>query len=459
MQQKFRGWRIAGKVAVVAAAVSFASSSAMAQRASIYDNDPSLAKAQGSNPGVAGESPTSCIMHDDQTYGVLGTIGVFSDLNPGTGFPTPSKGGDSFQFLSLGEITKIEWYGYYRNFDGAAFSSCGVQPDDNFTIQILGDAGGFPDDGNILFEVTQAGDPANFNTGLDTGLGIGDRIFLRNEYNLPAPFQVQTLEPMWFVVFNDTVDGNCLWWYRPGPPGDASSGTDDFTGWDGADIDNDFDFAYCMTFESSGPTSFPPSVQFDLAGPVDVETGCCEFTYTVRNRNSPGVGFELNEFYVTMHKGEGPNSCESLGDITPPAGFDVEFCEPWSDGVVVYRFFGGNLPPQEETFGFIRTTVNGENPVLVMVNDPEGGDPIEQEITIHTIRAWGSQENDGGACGAGSFGPFAGQTGIWSSGDNGICDIEPIPAMNGAVKVSLAMILLIGGALLVVRSKMSVATA
>ncbi len=437
---------VACAVALLATAQIAAGGAGVARENGRFDADLSLPSGGQQQEG---ETPTTCLVFDDQTYGAGGTIATTSDLSP------QFTSADLFQFNSFGTVPQLQWVGYYRAFNNPGFSVCDEPlPPDNFTVRILGALNGLPDEDNVLFEITQAGNPELFASEVQ-GLMIGERVLMLYTLTFPEPFVIDTLEPMFLNVVNESLPvGPCRWFWRTAPPGDSQSWSDDLsdgTGWDDADL-NDFDLAYCFTFLPGGEEIFPPRVTLDRVGPADVDTGCCQFRYNVRNRNAPGAGNDISEFYIEFNKGTGAAECEGIENITPPVGFQVETCEDWADGKVVYRFFGGDLQPQASTFGQIRIAVNGEEPVTVMIRNSESGEIEEQFIAANGVRAWASQSDGAGLCGNGEFGPGVGQQGDWSLGQDGLCALQPIPAMASVTRAALFGAIIVGG-LLVLRSR------
>ncbi len=413
-----------------------------------FDSDPAVSTAAPAE----GDNSTTCTEFDDQAHGANNTLAPFSDFNAsGPAGPNGLVAAEQFQFDSFGTVPQIEWVGYYRGWNSGGFFECtGDFPPDNFTIRILGDNNGLPDNDNVLFESTQALSPGLFQAE-ELGLVIGSRILMRYTFTFETAFEINTLEPMWLLIVNDTTPSDCFWFWRTAPPGDGVSYQDDETGWDPEDI-SDFDLAYCFLFLPGGETVFPPSVAFEVDGPVDLDTGCCRFGFTVRNRNAPGQNLDLSEFFVTVNKGTGASECEDIASLTPPVGWQVEFCEPWSAGQAVFRFFGGNLQPQETAFGRMLTKVNGDSAVTVLIRNFETGLLEEQGIQPFGIRGWASQEDSSALCGTGTFGPGEGQTGDWHTGNDGICALQPIPSLAPTGKAILVLLIVAGGAMLVRRS-------
>lgn len=185
--------------------------------------------------------------------------------------------------------------------------------------------------------------------------------------------------------------------------------------------------------------AFAPSINVFLTDVSDPETGCCNFGFEVRNRNSPGVG-ALTEFYAAFHKGTGNTNCEDLSHISPPPLWNVEFCDAWDNGYVVYRFFDGFLAEQDTTLGRIRADRNGSEDFVLDDN---------HTVPADGIIGWASSDTaSGGAlCGSGQFGPLMGQSGEWGESESSVCFIEPIPALSGFGQIGLLALICVGGVL------------
>lgn len=410
------------------------------------DRDPTLASP--STPVAQGDTPP-CTAFDALGHGAGGILAVISDARffP-PAFPNGARGAERFIFPSTGTVTQLQWVGYYRGFNGTAFSQCtnSVEPD-NFTVRLVGDVDGLPDDNNVLFQYLQPSNPALLARE-ELGIVIGGRVLILYTLTFSPPLQITNTAPKHLIIFNRTLAGNCAWLWRSAPAGDMTSTYDDeFDTWDDMD-EQDFDMAYCFG-DLVGPT---PSVRLDRLGPVDVDTGCCNFVYTVRNLNPPGGG-ALSTFFLALNKGTGEAACENLASISPPTGFTASFCEPWTNGRAVIRFSGGSLPAQAETFGQIRTTVNGDNPIMVTVREPVTNNPVVETIGADEIRGWASHTNPMALCGTGLFGPQVGQEGDWSAGAPGACAIEPVPSLTAGAKWVLMAFLVGGGVLIVGRSR------
>lgn len=427
------------------------------------NGDGRLSVREAKGPSAAGDTETSCQENPmDLSQGPNGTICVFSDLTAGDPpGDAATNAADNFNFLCNGQITGLKWWGVMAQL-GAMAGDCG-----NGTAFPLGDQWTiryYLDDGNNLpgmmiaqFVIPQFTPPPvgvdRIDTMRDVGTGIGDLSVLEMHYTLPAPLIVQGGQKYHVEIFNNYTLNPCFFCWQTAPPGDLRSlqrgddGMGMFAPYTEADA-NEYDLAVCQEFTADPPSALPPGVTLELAGPVDVPTGCCDFFYTIKNLNCPGAG-SINTFYLAIAKGTGAPVCESLSDLGAPVGWNVEFCEPWSgSGRTVYKFTGGVLIEQQSVFGHIRTKVNGMSAVML---DPDDSVPAQG------IRAWVSADPAGAPlCGSGTFGPLDTEMGLWSNGVNGLCAIEPIPSLSSPSKAVLAGLVLLGGTLLIFRSRKAV---
>lgn len=438
---------------VLALAVLGSGSLAMAQektgfrsQAARFLVDPNFDADAQNQPQAAGDSDTSCQEPDQAGHGAGGTLASSSDTEQGL------RSADNFRFLTGGEVSQIDWWGVWLIPPPTGFADCSAQGVNNFTIRILADNDGTPDGLNVIHTLTMAdGTLTDVQTG-NVIAGLTPEIqwtfVLNNPIDLP-------LDDYHIEITNAAPEGgDCFFFWSTAPPGDGASHQDDEGDgeYDGTEL-NDFDFAYCMTFKSGGAQRITPNADIFLTDVSDPETGCCNYGYTIENRNSPAPGFEITEFYLAISKGDGDTTCEDLSNVTPPPGFEVEFCEPWTNGTTVLRFFGGFLAPQETTFGRIAASRNGDMDTTVMARVVIGEDIVEQEqiVPADGVRAWATQSDAAGACGSGNFSPL-GTAGDWSPGEDGICFVEPIPAMGQLTKIALACLLVGMGFVLVTRS-------
>ncbi|NOS99886.1 MAG: hypothetical protein HOP29_04605 [Phycisphaerales bacterium] len=490
---------------LVTATAAFAGADAVGQRASkgTRDLDPDAVATPTGGPSIAGENALSCTFHDglcpDQTtpcsanpdcagigsgicaLGIAGDentygtnpdgqlIGDRSDLTEGAANTGASPLAEDFRFLTLGDVTQIEWTGYYRIFNNPGFADCTVadtQFGDRFTVAILADDGnGLPDGNNILFQDSQAATPARFVTGVDEGLAIDNRLIRRNSYNFPAgsEFEITSVARRFLVVVNDTTPTsgveNCNWFWRSGPPGNGTyflTDEADLEGnWEGTVFDEDL--SYCIGYNSSGSLELQPGVEAVALGPPDNDSLCCDIRITVQNRSFTVAGpgpLAINEFYVAVNKGDGPATCEALSDVFPPAGWTLSLCEGWSGGQTVLHFTGGTLVEQEKVSFIIRTRINDNIVDPVQVEEEVTGNILMEEIPARGIRAWATKDDVLVGCGGGpNVGPQVGGLGEWGPGDNGLCALVPVPSASTSGKMALAALLIAGGLFLVLRSR------
>lgn len=408
-------------------------------------------------PGAAGDTSFSCQPNPDNEA-FEGIICVFSDLT-GVGLgeePTEANVvvAESFFFQCNGDLTGLTWWGFMieragQNMVNDCTLDIAPAEEDFWTIRYYQDDGdGFPDPNNIIAEFIDPPGITRIDTGEDP-FGIVSKFEIH--FDFPEPVAVEGATLYHVEVFNNYTFNDCFYCWQSGPPGDIRSLQTDFDpkmedlpSYDVEDI-NDFDVAQCQDLESIGPVQNPPGIKLSLVGVPDVETGCCTFRFTVQNRNCIGTGV-LETFYVAFAKGDAPADCEDIADISPPTGWDVDFCEEWSDdGRAIYRFTGNSLGELESTSGMIKMRVNGDVPVVL---DPNNTVPADG------VRAWASKDLLGeDLCGTETFGPLEGEAGEWGVGHSAECPFVPIPAMSAQGKGLLLTVFVVAGLLLVLRSR------
>ena len=184
----------------------------------------------------------------------------------------------------------------------------------------------------------------------------------------------------------------------------------------------------------------PPSLAV-ITAPYDSESGCAEFLWTLGNANTE-VGPLIEEFYLDIEAGDGARQC---ADITPPKGWDVELCEGLDEyGHALYRFSGLTpLVHGERISGRLTIDTNGTQPTT---NPVTGVTVPPLSVMLHAAQGQAEAE-----CSF-DFGPA--ENGEWGSPVVGAAFL-PVPAMTGAGKVMLTIVLVAAGAAFVSRSRAS----
>ena len=417
------------------------------------------------------------------------TICTFSDLTAGE---DGLRVADNFYFFGSGEVWGVSWWGTMAQQEVEPNGQCTMDdqtPDylwapvdyDDWTIRYFTEDPanpGWPLEPAIV-EFTGVGpgvatgtysrtikySPSGYPMVMPTG--IGDLAVYEMNYTF-APgdhFAVNGLETYFIEITSNYTHNECFFcWGVCDPSWDLRSlQRDEGDPWDpnAADPqDTVYDVAVCQEF-CGPPTPQPPRITVELDGLPEQDTDCCTFRFRVINQNSIDAG-PLTRFWMAVEKGDGedPGDCgEDLSEIIPPVGYDVEYCETWkttpqtgSRGAI-YTFTGGEIPEGQWTFGHIKLRVNDRSE-----------DELNDENTVQGfgVRMWGSNSQgdaavpvDLGLCGTGQFGPLENPVpvGAWSTGEDGICDIHPIPAMSAVGKVLLALLLIGAGLFLVLRSR------
>ncbi len=403
--------------------------------------------AENYTPGQMpeGETPTLCQQVDPPNPGNGGTICSFADETSSAG---ALKVAESFTTITNGDVIALDWEMLLlSNVGGFANCDLNTGPVENDLINIryyLDDGNGFPGDLVAEFlDITSAdAGYSRVDTGDDIAAAGGFDLF-RVRYVFPTPIPIEGGLIYHTEVWSNYTFNDCFACAMTAPPGDATSFAallpDDYT----VDDINEWDLALCQDFVSGGGGQLPPTVMFERIGAPDVDTGCCQFRYNVRNRNTPGFG-ALTEFYVAISRGDSPGGCEDLSNITPPIGWSVSSCDDWGDdNMAIFRFTGGSLAEQATTFGQIRLSVNGPVPTNL---------DAENTVAAFGILGWGSQDMLEPSCAGGNVGPIGG-LGEWSSSNFGLCALEPIPSFSTSGKLALTLLVVVGGAFLVLRSR------
>lgn len=413
---------------------------------------------RGHHPSARGTTETSCQVNESNLRypdPKTGTTCASSDLTAVrfmTGEPTSFYVAESFSFLCDAEITGLTWWGFFIEIPEAnEFINCTLDAapadQDHWTIRYYRDDGSaFPDvglPGELLAEFV---DPPGI-TRIDTGEDPFDGLLSKMEmhFDLPTSLSIAAAEIIHLEIVSNYTLNDCFFCWQTAPPGDSISlqraGQEQDYTLDGA---ADFDVAHCQDFSSEGGAVNPPLITPSFQHIPNPMTGCCTMRFAVQNRNCMGVE-PIDTFYVAFARGNGAPACEDIADVSAPAGWTAEICEPWNEGRAIYKFTGAALGDLQTTFGMIRTTVNG---ITAHRLDPSNA------ISTKSILMWVSQDPLGETlCGSGTFGPLNDELGEWSGGRNAACPFAPIPAMTLGGKAVLVLLLTVAGTLLVLRCR------
>ena len=224
-------------------------------------------------PGDPGQDPANCQTFTDvNAYNSTTDPGVAEDL---------FIAADDFTTLADETITEICWQGTY----GVAAVA------DNFRVQILGDAGGFPDAGNVIADYAQ-GDFLSFVREDTNVLGSGGWVVYQYRTTVTG-FSVTGGECYWLVVSNGVAPDES-WFWETADGGNGRCMIDGFgdgvtppDGWDAFDVVSGVDLGFCL-----GVPLDPPACGFEML----YDTGAHE---------------------VVLFNGAGTNLGWSSGDIGP----------------------------------------------------------------------------------------------------------------------------------------------
>jgi len=397
----------------------------------------------------------------EQFAGGSNTICSSSDSARGDG----SFAADNFFVLAAGEIRGVTWWGAMVDFDASLDCPAANVPvsGDDWTIRYYLSENGLP--GTLIKEFLNVGPNvaggtfSRTDTNNPMNTGIGPLIVYESTYTFAAVdrIAIDAIQEYWVeIVSNNSTSGCTFCWMVSDPSWDLDSlfHSGLVTVYDrdanNAETDvNAYDRAMCQDFCPQEALPAVPDVTLERVGLAEQGTGCCTFKYIVKSRNPPQAG-PITEFWLAIDRGDGDGRCgEDLTEITPPAGWTVDFCKPWTiNGQAIYRFTGGSISEGNTAFGSITVQVNDEKENVLDATNT---------VPPFGIRAWAGQplQPDELTCTLAS-GPLAGEAGSFSDGSDGICTIHPIPSTSALGKAALVTLLIAGGVALVMRSRRGV---
>jgi len=183
-------------------------------------------------PGDPGQDPANC-----QPFTDVNAYSSTTDPGPGEDMFIAA---DDFTTLANETITDICWQGTYA-----------VAPvTDDFRVQVLGDAGGFPDVGNVIADYAQ-GDFLTF-VREDTNVpGSGAWVIYQYRTTVTG-FAVTGGECYWLVISNGIAESE-TWYWETADDGNGRCMIDGFgdgitppDGWDAFDVVTGVDLAFCL---------------------------------------------------------------------------------------------------------------------------------------------------------------------------------------------------------------------
>ncbi|NOT00558.1 MAG: hypothetical protein HOP29_08010 [Phycisphaerales bacterium] len=190
------------------------------------------------------------------------------------------------------------------------------------------------------------------------------------------------------------------------------------------------------------PSILAPSIDCITIGRDDAN-GCCDFQWSIRNEN---LNDAFTDFLVDIEAGTGGDNGGACIGLTAPAGWNCTNCTGWLGGHAMYRCLhaGAGLLPGQTATGLLSVKVNGFTDTLAASG---------LTIPALSVSMHGAQGPQAGqVCNFGdySFGPQG--LGDWSPRKNCICYLNA-PALAVWAKAVLGMMLVGGGALLVLRTR------
>jgi hypothetical protein len=206
---------------------------------------PPLPLCADGGPGDPGQDPANCqVFNDVNAFNSTTSPGVEEDL---------FTAADDFTTVNNETITEVCWQGTYGTAEVA----------DNFRIRIMGDAGGFPDVGNVIADESQ-GSFATFSR-VDTNVQGGGGAWIIYQYRatLATPVAVTGGECYWLEITNGLNPGESWFWEWADDGNDRViiDGFGDDTippdGYDALDVAGGVDFGFCL-----GVPLAPPACGF-----------------------------------------------------------------------------------------------------------------------------------------------------------------------------------------------------
>lgn len=207
------------------------------------------------------------------------------------------------------------------------------------------------------------------------------------------------------------------------------------------------------------PQVFPPTLSC-VKQSRDDTSGCTTYLLTLRNEN---LTENIEEWYLDMEAGVGAlpglGACVGLASstdaITIGNGWTVTNCTNWSSGHALFRFRDGTPIAPLETLQFTMTIDANKS---VEINSFTSCAVVPPFVVLASAgQLLGNEANASCATDDFSFGPcFAGPTPSdqkWSQPPTACESFLNAPATSTWAKVVLAMLLVAGGSMLVVRSR------
>ena len=156
---------------------------------------------------------------------------------------------------------------------------------------------------------------------------------------------------------------------------------------------------------------------------------------------------KLATFFIDVEAGDGAQS--ACVEMIPPDGWTVELCDGFDvNGHGLYKFTGGTpLQQGDELLGRLIIDTNG---LLEMENPLTGVTVPPLSVILHAAQEQEESEGMPFPCDLTVFGPEF--EGGWSTRRTASAFL-PVPSMSTRAKVALAMVLVGGGVLLVLRSR------
>lgn len=303
--------------------------------------------------------------------------------------------------------------------------------------------------GNPGFDGGGAGTTWSIQLVMNVGSGV-----IHNDLGSNAELPLLTDQWARLRFDIDLVSDTCLVFYGPAtapPLAEAFLDAYSWTGESGGGMDDlrlqaidlftpessDFFYDDISLVGMAIPVVFPPAVR--CLNVQYLPNNCAEFALSVRNAN---VNDSIDTFYLDIQAGTGGAICNTLANVTPPAGYTPTLCGGWTAGHALLRFVGPNIAPGGTVNLRLVVDTNGPSPT------PYAGGTVPA-YSVLVSGAQGGVNQPMEACNFG-FGP--GVAGDWGAPPSSCTAFLPVPSLSGWSKAVLAAIVLAGG-LLVLRSR------
>jgi len=206
-------------------------------------------------------------------------------------------------------------------------------------------------------------------------------------------------------------------------------------------------------FRPDAPRFAAPDVRL-VSSRTNDQSGCAEIAYILTNKNEGGGNppDPITTIYMDVEAGLGAKTC--LGDVILPGDFTtIENCTGFDNsGHAVFRMTGGTVQPGESVQGIV---IIDPNATIEKTNPGTGAIVPPLSVLLSFAQDFpGLADDFNPMCVPGNqnIGPRVSDGGRWSVPIAPQAFL-PVPAMTTPMKAILAMILLVGGGILVRKAR------